>query len=99
MSAVFILLALSAVTGFALGSFSWFAILISSVALAGLSSAALQVQGFGVLPGIAIVVVCLTVNQAGYLAAALLAQHRPGTLLLKQQADKAQSDKAPSRFA
>jgi hypothetical protein len=69
MSAVFILLALSAVTGFALGSFSWFAILISSVVLAGLSSAALQVQGFGALSGIAIVAACLTVNQAAYLAA------------------------------
>jgi hypothetical protein len=97
MSAVFILLALSAVTGFALGSFSWFAILISSVVLAGLSSAALQVQGFGALSGIAIVAACLTVNQAAYLAGALLARHRLETL--RRQADKAPSDKAPSRFA
>jgi hypothetical protein len=96
MSAVFILLALSAVTGFALGSFSWFAILISSVVLAGLSSAALQVQGFGALSGIAIVAACLTVNQAAYLAGALLARHRLETL--RKQADKAPSDKAP-RFA
>jgi hypothetical protein len=58
MSAVIILLALSAVTGFALGcSSSWFAVLISSVVLSVLSSAALQIQGFGALPGIAIVVV------------------------------------------
>jgi hypothetical protein len=49
MNAVIVLLALSA-TGFALGSFSWVAIFISSVALAVLSSAALQIQGFGALP-------------------------------------------------
>ncbi len=42
MNAVIILLVLSAVIGFALGSFSWFAILISSVTLAVLSSAVLQ---------------------------------------------------------
>ena len=94
MSAVFILLALSAVTGFALRSFSWFAILISSVVLAGLSSAALQVQGFGALSGIAIVAACSTVNQAAYLAGALLARQRLETL--HKQADKAPSDKAPA---
>ena len=46
MSAAFILLALSAATGFAIGtSFSWFAILISSTALAALSAAVLQIAG------------------------------------------------------
>jgi hypothetical protein len=54
MSAAVILLALSAATGFAVGtSFSWFAILISSSALAGLSAAALHIAGFDALPGIA----------------------------------------------
>ena len=67
MNAVVILLALSAVTGFALGSFSWFAIALSSAALSVLSSAILQIQGFDAIPGIAIVVACLTVNQVAYL--------------------------------
>ena len=84
MSAVIILLALSAVTGFTLGcSFSWFAILISSVVLAVLSSAALQIQGFGALPGIVIVVACLAVNQVAYLVGVFLARHRSETLLRK----------------
>jgi hypothetical protein len=61
---LYILLALSAATGLALGtSFSWFAILISSVVLAALSAAVLQSAGFGALSGIAIIVACLTVNQ------------------------------------
>jgi hypothetical protein len=63
MAAV-ILLALSAATGVAVGtSFSWFAILISSSALAGLSAAALHIAGFGALRGIAIIATCLTVHQ------------------------------------
>src|SRR6202140_2023507 len=41
------LLALSAAIGLALGtSFSWLAILVSSVALAGLSAAVLRIAGF-----------------------------------------------------
>jgi len=64
-----ILLALSALIGFALGtSFSWLAIAACSIGLAVLSSAILQIQGFGALPGTAIVVACLTVNQMAYLA-------------------------------
>jgi hypothetical protein len=67
MTAPLVLLALSTTIGLALGtSFSWFAILVSSVALAGLSAAVLQIAGFGVMAGIAIVVACLTVNQAAY---------------------------------
>jgi hypothetical protein len=68
MSAV-ILLALSALIGFVFGmSFSWLAIAASSIGLAVLSSVILQLQGFGALPGTAIVVACLTVNQMAYLA-------------------------------
>ena len=75
MSAALILLALSAVIGLALGIlFSWPAIAASSVGIAVLSSAILQIQGFGTLPGIAIVVACLTVSQIAYLAAASLRQ-------------------------
>jgi hypothetical protein len=55
MSAVIVLLALSALIGFALGtSLSWLAIAASSIGLAVLSSAVLQIQGFGALPGIAV---------------------------------------------
>jgi hypothetical protein len=70
MNAVIALLGLSAVTGFALGSFSWFAIGLSGLVLAVVSSAALHIQGFSAVPGIALVVACLTVNQIGYLIAA-----------------------------
>ena len=74
MTAPFVLLALSAAIGLALGtSFSWFAILVSSVALAGFSAAVLQIAGFGVMPGIAIVVACLTVNQLAYVMRVTLA--------------------------
>jgi len=85
MTVVFLLLALSALIGLGLGtSFRWPAIVASSVAIAVLSSAILQIQGFGTLPGIAIVVACLTVSQMGYLAAASLRQD----LLFQQQAHK-----------
>jgi len=72
MGTALILLALSAVIGLALGMlFSFPAIVASSVAIAVLSSAVLQIQGFGAIPGIAIVVACLVVNQMAYLAASL----------------------------
>jgi hypothetical protein len=67
MTAPFVLLALSAATGLALGtSFSWLAIAASSIGLAILSAAVLQVTGFGALSGIAIIVACSTVNQLAY---------------------------------
>ena len=85
MTAVFLLLSLSALIGFGVGtSFRWPAIAASSVGIAVLSSAILQIQGFGSLPGIAIVVACLTVSQMGYLAAATRRQD----LLFQQQAHK-----------
>src|SRR6516165_7893017 len=88
MTAVFLLLSLSALIGFGVGtSFRWPAIAASSVAIAVLSSAFLQMQGFGPLPGIAIVVACLTVSQMGYVAAFL----RPGRLFQEQ------AHKEPSR--
>jgi hypothetical protein len=74
MNAVIVLLALSAATGFALGSCSWFTIGISGLVLAVLASAALHVQGFGALPGIALVVACLTANQIAYLAGVFASQ-------------------------
>jgi hypothetical protein len=85
MIAVIVLLALSALIGFALGtSFSWLAIGASSTGIAVLSSAILQIQGFGALAGIAVVVACLTVSQMVYLAGVF---RRPSGLFQKQ-ADK-----------
>jgi hypothetical protein len=67
MSTAFILLALSAATGFTIGnSFSWFAILISSTALAAFSAAVLHFAGFDSLSGIALIATCLTVHQLAY---------------------------------
>ena len=67
MKSASFLLAFSAATGFALGtSFSWFAILLSNLALATLSAIVLQIAGFDGLWGIAYVVVCLGVNQFAY---------------------------------
>jgi hypothetical protein len=88
MSAVLTLLALSALIGFALGnSFSWIAILISGVVLAIASAAALRIQGFDALFGIAIIGACLTVNQTAYLAGGFFA-HRRSEGLFEKQADK-----------
>ena len=68
MTTVILLVALSALIGFSLGrSFSWFAIAASSIGIALLSSMILQIQGFSSLPGIAVVVACLTINQMAYL--------------------------------
>jgi hypothetical protein len=67
MSTAFILLALSAATGFAIATlFAWFAILISSMALAALSAAVLHIAEFDALSGIAIIATCLTVHQLAY---------------------------------
>jgi hypothetical protein len=64
MTVVIVLLALSAGIGLALGaSFNWYEIPISSLPLALLSAAVLQMAGFGALSGIALVVACLTLSQ------------------------------------
>jgi hypothetical protein len=68
MNLVLILLAVSAILGLVLGFyFSWNAILVSGLVLAFLSAMVLQNEGFGLLAGIAIIIVCLTVNQIAYL--------------------------------
>jgi hypothetical protein len=67
MATAFILVALDAAIGFTIGSsFSWFAILTSSAALAALSAAALHLAEFDALSGIAIIATCLTVHQLAY---------------------------------
>jgi hypothetical protein len=71
MNVGILLLVFSAATGFALGtSFSWLAILLSSLALGTLSAIALQIAGFDGLWGIAYIVVCLSVNQFAYILGA-----------------------------
>src|SRR5689334_16352912 len=84
MSVVVILIAFSAVTGFALGSFSWMAIAMWGAALAVLASAALHIQGFSAFPGIATIIACLSVNQIAYLAGTFANQHSSGTFGRKQ---------------
>jgi hypothetical protein len=67
MTVVIVLLALSAGTGLVLGtSLNWFAVPISSLPLALLCAAVLQIAGFGALWGIAIAVACLTLSQIAY---------------------------------
>ena len=71
MSSALILVGLSLLIGLALRKFSWPAIATSSVALALFCAVVLQIQGFGAFSGIAIIVICLTINQAAYLAGGL----------------------------
>jgi hypothetical protein len=79
MSSVLILLALSALSGFVLGSgqFSWPAILVAGAGLAPLSTVVLQNQGFGALSGISITVTCLAINQAAYVVGRIRANDGP----------------------
>jgi hypothetical protein len=96
MSAVIILLALSALIGFALGtSFSWLAVASSSIGLAVVSAAALQIQGFGALAGVAIVVACLIVNQMAYLTGVFCRSKG----LFQKQADKEPSQRRHNDIA
>jgi hypothetical protein len=67
MTAVFILLALSTAIGFALSAFAWWPLIVASLPLAVLSATVLQIEGFGTVPGVAIITVCLTINQVAYL--------------------------------
>jgi hypothetical protein len=78
MNAIFVLLALSAIVGLALGFyFSWIAILVSGLVLVIVSATVLQKAGFGALAGIATIVVCLTVNQVAYLIGATMVSRGP----------------------
>ena len=68
LDVVLFLPAASAILGLVAGFFfSWIAILVSGSVLAVLSATVLQHEGFGFLPGIAIIVVCLSLNQIAYL--------------------------------
>jgi len=78
MNAILVLLTVSALVGFVLGVyFRWAAILVSGLILAMLAAMVLQNEGFDFLAGIAIIVVCLTVNQIAYLIGAALMARGP----------------------
>jgi lysylphosphatidylglycerol synthetase-like protein (DUF2156 family) len=74
MDVILLLLAVSAIVGLVFGLyFSWIAIAASGLALAIVSATVLQKEDFDFLPGIAIAVVCLTVNHLAYLVGVKLA--------------------------
>ena len=79
MSSIAILLALSAVSGFALGvsRFSWWAIVAAGGVLAPLCAVVLQNLGFGALSGISITVACLAINQGTYVVGTIRAKVGP----------------------
>jgi len=78
MNSIMVLLVASALVGLVLGLyFGLGAILISGVIIAISAAVILQNEGFGFLAGIAIIVVCLTVNQIAYLIGAALASRGP----------------------
>ena len=73
MNAILVLLAMSALVGLVLGAyFRLSALVVSGMILAIFAAMVLQNEGFGFLAGIAIIVVCLTVNQIAYLIGAAL---------------------------
>jgi hypothetical protein len=79
MSSIVILLALSALSGFVLGIgyFSWPAILVAGAVLAPLCTVVLQNQDFDALPGISVIVACLTINYAAYVVGTIRANDGP----------------------
>jgi len=78
MNAILALLTVSALVGLFLGAyFRWGALLVSGLILAMFAAMVLQNEGFGFLAGIAIIVVCLTVNQIAYLIGAALTTRGP----------------------
>jgi hypothetical protein len=68
MTTVLVLFAVSATTGFAVGTaFTWIAIPICGAVFAMTFAAVLQTMGFGAVAGISIILACQIVNQAAYL--------------------------------
>jgi hypothetical protein len=79
MVSISILIALSALSGFAAGSFfSWPALVVTGAGLAPLAAFALQRQDFPALSGISIIVACLAINQAAYVIAIRLKDDQGG---------------------
>lgn len=78
MNPILDLFALSALVGVILGLYlPWQAILMSALILAVFAAKVLQNLGFGFLPGIALIVACLMVNQIGYLIGAAFVTRGP----------------------
>jgi hypothetical protein len=78
MNAIIGLLAVSALAGLVLGFyFGLAAIVVSGLILAISAAAILQNIDFGFLEGIAIIILCLTVNQIAYLIGDALANRAP----------------------
>ena len=98
MSSILILLALSALSGFVLGIgyFSWPAILVAGAVLAPVCAVVLQNQDFDALPGISVIVACLTINQAAYVVGRIRADDGPndgpGKALSQQRANNEPHD-------
>jgi hypothetical protein len=68
MNTVFALLTVGAIAGLVLGCyFPWTAIMASGLVLAIFAAMALLKTGAGFFAGVAIIVVCLAVNQLAYL--------------------------------
>jgi hypothetical protein len=79
MISISILIALSALSGFAAGSFfRWSALVVTAAGLAPLAAFTLQRQDFTALSGISIIVACLAINQAAYVIAVRLNGDRGG---------------------
>jgi hypothetical protein len=74
MNAISLLIGVSALGGLALGLFRlhWGVLPIVGVILAIAAAAVLQNGGFDFIPGVAIIVGCLTANQFAYLVGAAL---------------------------
>ena len=78
MNAIMGLLAVSALAGLVLGFYFGLAALVVFGLILSISAAAiLQNEDFDFLAGIAIIVLCLTVNQIAYLIGATLASRAP----------------------
>jgi hypothetical protein len=68
---VFLLLAVGALSGYVLGHFfSWHVLLLCGLVLAVVSAIVLQNHSFAWLSGVAVIIGCLSLNEIGYLAGA-----------------------------
>jgi hypothetical protein len=95
MISISILIALSALSGFAAGSFfSSSALVATGAGLAPLAAFVLQRQDFTALSGISIIVACLAINQAAYVIAIRLKGDQGGNddHLLQQGLDDVSDD-------
>jgi hypothetical protein len=78
MHAIFVLFTVSALVGLLMGlfDFSWIALAVSGVILAFISAILLRAEGLSAIVGIALIVSCLSVNQATFLIGVILSKRR-----------------------